>query len=275
MGTHESGGTKAGTQGSGLVKHPAKYSKAILHLIQREVQKIVNNGDLGEWYIIDPFGGVGGIFDLHAMEFDYEPGELTLKITCVEIEEEWAQVAAIHPRYRPTHDQVICVDFFDFSNHPSVRETYDMVIVSPTYGNRMADHHDAKDDSKRNTYKHTLGRDPSEGSSAVMQWGEEYRQFHANAWAEVMNLLRPGGYFLLNVKDHIRKGEKMPVVAWHKAMVQALGFTLLYTHQVATPGHREGENHELRVDGESVFIFQKPWTVAERTGAEFGQVALR
>ena len=37
----------------------------------------------------------------------------------------------------------------------------DCIVTSPCYGNRMADHHDAKDSSRRITYKHKLGRDMS------------------------------------------------------------------------------------------------------------------
>lgn len=250
----------AGREATGItVKHPAKYSKSVMNTITREVQRLVNAGDLGEWHVLDPFGGVGGIFDLHIMEGDYEPAELTFKITCVEIEEEWADTAKRHQRFRDKHDQVFCLNFFDYAARLSVQETFDLVVVSPTYGNRMADHHEAKDDSKRNTYRHTLGRPLTPGSSAEMQWGPDYRMFHALANQRVFNLLRPGGYFFLNVKDHIRKGEKQPVAAWHKSICTTIGFTPLLSWQCAVGGNRHGENHEVRVDSEQIYLFQKPW----------------
>lgn len=269
--TNEARGDATGT----LVKHPAKYSKSVINLIHREVQRIVNNGDLGEWHVLDPFGGIGGIFDLHLMERDYEPGELTFKITNIEIEQEWAEAARCHQRYRGAHDSALHIDFFDYANHPSVQETFDLVIVSPTYGNRMADHHEARDDSKRNTYRHTLGRELTRGSSAGMQWGPEYRIFHHDAWEMVYKLLRPGGYFLLNVKDHIRQGVKQPVAAWHKATCENEGFQLRLSFECPVGGNRQGENHEVRVDHEKVYLFQRPWDVGGKTGVEFGQVALR
>lgn len=214
------------------------------------------------WYVLDPFGGPGGIFDIHTLEGDYDAGELAFYITSVEIEEEWAEVARHHPRYRDGYDHVHAMDFFDFAIAPQHREAFDLVITSPTYGNRMADHHDAKDGSVRNTYKHKLGRDPSPNSSAVMQWGPEYRDFHRHAWEEVFDLLEPGGYFLLNVKDHIRKGDKQPVSAWHRATAESVGFTLRRTRQPGVRGNRQGENHEARVDHENIFIFQKPFQVS-------------
>ena len=50
-----------------------------------------------------------------------------------------------------------------------------------------------------------------------MQWGDAYRSFHVKAWREAWRVLRPGGRFVLNIKDHIRNGERMPVTDWHEA----------------------------------------------------------
>ena len=96
-----------------------------------------------------------------------------------------------------------------------------------------------------------------------MQWGETYRSFHREAWRRVYDLLRPGGYFILNVKDHYRKKTKQPVCAWHDATVQGIGFTAIGGQQVAVSGLRMGENHESRTEYEMVFVYQKPWQVDE------------
>ena len=79
-------------------------------------------------------------------------------------------------------------------------------MTSPTYGDRLADHHDARDGSVRHSYKHDLGRDLHPDNSGAMQWGPAYRDFHTAAWVEVRRVLRPGGRFVLNVKDHVRGG---------------------------------------------------------------------
>lgn len=263
MGNYDTGATTLGNFGNRnqapAVKHPAKFSKTVWLAIYRDVAKLVDlQPDREEWSVLDPFAGVGGIFDLHTMEMDYDAGELLFKITGIEIEEEWAEAARHHERYRAAHDQIIAMDFFDFAMHPSVRDSFDIIITSPTYGNRMADHHEAKDDSKRNTYRHTLGRPLTEGSSAGLQWGDEYREFHRNAWEEVYRLLKPGGYFILNVKDHIRKGEKQPVSAWHRACCErVVGFTKRGETHMSVRGNRQGENHEARVDHEHIYLFQK------------------
>jgi hypothetical protein len=61
--------------------------------------------------------------------------------------------------------------------------TFDAICTSPTCGNRMADHHEARDISPRHTYRHVLGRPRTPGNSGALQWGdgiagEEYRALH-------------------------------------------------------------------------------------------------
>lgn len=106
--------------------------------------------------------------------------------------------------------------------------TFDFVFTSCTYGNRMADHHNAQEvcskcggrgtlisgdtkggklnvhyeatcpycggkgrrTYKRHTYKHYLGRDLSPDNSGAMQWGPQYQEFHRQAWKEMDRVLK-------------------------------------------------------------------------------------
>ena len=241
---------------NGETKHPAKFSRPIMHTMQQYLTRLAaSQPDKKHWYVLDPMGGVGGVFDLHAIENDF-PDPRVLHIMCVEIEIEWADVAEAHPRLS-REDRVVCADFFTWCDR--YLGSFDLIAVSPTYGNRMADHHDAKEDSVRNTYKHKLGRYLSDGSSAGMQWGDEYRRFHRKLWEEAWDLLEDGGFLLLNVKDHIRQGVKQPVSAWHRATMTSIGFKLVDVTDVAVSGNRQGENGNARVDHEQVYLFQKPW----------------
>jgi tRNA G10 N-methylase Trm11 len=140
---------------------------------------------------------------------------------------------------------------------PFADATFDGVFTSPCYGNRMADHHNAKDTSKRNTYRHQLGRPLSDGSAAGLQWGDEYRSLHERAWVEVHRVLSPGGAFLMNCKNHIRKGVEQRVVEWHRDAILALGFSPLFVEAIKCPGQRQGQNGNLRVDSEFVLGFVK------------------
>lgn len=206
------------------VKHPAKFSASIMELL----------GDIvdPQWRILDPFAGTGRVHQL---------GELTVG---VEIEPEWA---AMHPR----------TVVGDATALPFPAASFDAVVTSPCYGNRMADHHEAKDASQRNTYRHVLGRPLSPGSAAAMQWGSEYRALHLAAWSEARRVLRPGGRIVVNVSDHIRKGQRMPVTEWHLHALDTLGLRMDATYLVPTQRQRQGANGHLRVEGESVLCGNK------------------
>tara|TARA_R110000772_G_scaffold36981_8_gene88109 strand:- start:559 stop:1278 length:720 start_codon:yes stop_codon:yes gene_type:complete len=228
------------------VKHNAKFTRNITDEITWMLNKYRGEGIMR---LLDPMGGVGGIFDTHSADGEW-------MIDMVEIEHEWAVAATTHPLADGQTDRVMEADFLTWL--PDAYWLYDFVVTSPTYGNRMADHHEAKDGSKRNTYRHTLGRELTDGSSAGMQWSEEYRFFHEKAWLKVWDLLAPGGIFIVNVKDHIRKGVKQPVSAWHRLLLIAIGFELLESRDMPVRGNRQGRNGDVRVDHEQIYVFKKP-----------------
>lgn len=238
------------------MKHPAKFSKELLPLLAELV------GDRRR--VLDPMAGVGTIANVLG------PG-----ICANEIEPEWAEECK--KRIWGGH-----VTTCDARNLPYPDGFFGAIVTSPTYGNRMADHHEAKDEcrkcegwgdidfgpdckacngtglSRRNTYTHVLGHKLSEGNTGSMQWGPEYRNVHADIWAECFRVLAPGGRMVVNVKDHIRKGELVPVSAWHKATLTALGLTFEEWYIVACPGQRQGSNGGLRVPYENVYVLEKP-----------------
>lgn len=211
------------------VKHPAKFSDAILDAIY---PLLPLQGD-----ILDPFAGTGRIHELC-----YEG----LETYGIELEPEWA---AMHARTEVGN--ALDLPFDDAS--------FDVIATSPTYGNRMADHHEAKDGSKRVTYRHTLGRSLSDDNSGALQWGPDYCDFHAAAWVEANRVLKPGGLFVLNCKDHVRKGEVQRVTLWHwHFLSQGLGYQTAAVRKVRTPGMGFGANGSARVPHEWVIAMRKP-----------------
>lgn len=206
-------------------RHPAKFSVELLPLLAALVA--------GEELVLDPFAGTGRVHLLGPPSIG------------VEIEPEWARM---HPR--TIVGDALHLPFRDGS--------IACVCTSCTYGNRMADHHDAKDDSRRNTYRHALGRELHPNNSGQLQWGMEYRKFHIKAWREVHRVLKPGGKFILNISDHIRKGEFQGVVAWHKATIELGGlFERVAAYPVPTKRNRQGANGNARVTEEWVLVYRK------------------
>lgn len=211
-------------------EHPAPFSNTILATLASRVQ--------GADTVLDPFAGTGRVHELR------ERAGVRQTIG-VEIEPEWAA------KHADT------IEGNALSLPPEITSVA-AIVTSPTYGNRMADHHDARDDSVRSTYKHTIGHDLNDDNSGAMQWGDEYREFHRKAWAESVRVLDHGGLFVLNIKDHIRGGLKQEVSAWHvDTLCREFELALIAIDVIPTRGLMAGENHEQRVTAELVFTFRK------------------
>lgn len=217
----------------GGFSHPARYSTELLPIFAEMLD--------GAASILDPFAGTGE--RLASLVALLDPD---VEVVGIEIEPEWAGVTPEFVRV----GNALALDFPD--------ATFDAIVTSPTYGNRLADHHDAIDPESRRSYTHDLGRALADDNSGDLQWGDEYREFHKRAWSEADRVLRPGGRFVLNIKDHIRGGERQRVTAWHVSTFLDLGYNLGPAVEVGTSHLRQGTNAELRAGLEMVFALEKP-----------------
>lgn len=187
--------------------------------------------------VIDPFAGVGKIHVLPNTTYG------------IEIEPEWG-------RQFPDDAQGNYYTIIGDATKLTMEDaTFSAAATSPCFGNRMADHHQARDPSARNTYRHKLGRELSPNSSAGMQWGFEYRAFHEAAWTELTRVVRVGGRFVLNIKNHIRAGQVQRVSEWHLRTLMSLGWRLHALDVMTRPGNRFGANRDQRVDHEFLMVF--------------------
>ncbi len=209
-----------------MVKHPAKFSEPILRTLFSVVREFCSLDSL----ILDPFAGVGRIHELELNSFG------------VELEPEWA---TMHPR--TIVGDALCLPFRD--------KSFDAVLTSCTYGNRLADHHVARDGSVRHSYRHDLGRALHPNNSGQLQWGPKYRAFHEAAWREVRRVCCE--MFFLNTSNHVRKGEIQDVNQWHFETLEGLGFEKLLVIEIPTSRLRYGANSNVRVEGEVLSI----WTL--------------
>ena len=217
--------------------HPAKFSQPILDELRRLTATLPDGAR-----VLDPFAGVGLIHTLD--RFD---------TVGVELEPEWAS----------QHERTVVGDsrFLTARFDP---ESFDAVVTSCSYGNRMADAYagDPKG-SRRVTYRIHLGRPLTEGSGAGLQWrdgrgGDAYRALHEQVWAECFAVLKPGGKLFLNVSDHIRDGRVQHVVDWHFGALERAGFKVDAKHRVETQRMRMGANGDKRVNAEAVLVAVKP-----------------
>lgn len=191
----------------GIADHPAEYSFEVLEIIREIVPSGVR--------VLDHMAGTG--WRLATTLDDCE-------VVGIELEPEWADA---HP----------CVRQGNALHLPFEDGEFMWVVNSPVYGNRMSDHHDAKERCKacsgtgvaqgktglipcekcigkgfrsyrRRTYKHTLGRDLHPDNAGQLHWrpigsrDNRYREFHSRTNAEVWRVLGKGGTFVENVKNH-------------------------------------------------------------------------
>lgn len=230
-----------------IAQHPAKFSEPILDQLDRLVR--AEHRRLGrEVWVLDPFAGVGRIHRLHR--------EGRVSTVGVELEPEWAAC----------HSRTICADSLawmrgaDVSEEPRAR-LFDVIATSPTYGNRMADAHDARDGSLRRSYRHDLGRPLSAGTSGDLPWGPRYWSFHAAAYRLMFDVLQPGGLLLLNVSDFVRHKALVSATMWHRGAIAGAGFVESSSEQprlVETRRMRYGENHDERAVAEVIIRARRP-----------------
>lgn len=243
------------------VRHPAKWNGAALTAAAELIREEGTRLDRPP-LVFDPFAGVGLIHTLR--------DQIGCDTTGIELEPEWA---GQHPDTKVGN----ALDLQFEAN------TFDVLCTSPTFGNRMADHHTAQDPcskcggelaawaqpegfvckacggtglSRRNTYRHALGRDLSRDSSASIQWGTEYRSFHERAWSEAIRVLQPGGLVLVNIKNHLRAGVEQKVSEWHINCWILLGATVHSVQRIPARGNRQGANHDKRIDAELLLAFR-------------------
>jgi tRNA G10 N-methylase Trm11 len=207
--------------------HPARFTPAVAAVMVRQLA--------GARLVLDPFAGTGGIHHI--------ADTIGARSVGVELQPKWA---AWHPRTIVGNARAL----------PFADAGVDAIGTSPSFGNRMADHHHARDDSYRRTYRHLYGEPLHPDNAGAMPWGPKYRAIHEQAWAEAVRVLQPHGRLVLNMKDHKRAGRVVPVTAWHIQTLCALGLTRTDHVRLATPGYRRGANRD-RVDHESVITFTK------------------
>lgn len=214
------------------IKHPAVYSDQFLSVFFEKVKHM----DV----IYDPFAGTGKIAKIK--DFGYNG-----KIICNDLEPEYSKL------------QTYKVDKWLFQDAETAIPggAIEAIVTSPTYGNRMADSHNAKDLSKRITYTHQLGRKLTGGNTGSMQWGTAYKEKHCRCYVHFYNLLANNGLLILNVSNHIRKGQLIDVTAFHKAAAIAAGFIFIECIDVPVRRMRFGANHKLRVETEQILIFKR------------------
>lgn len=209
--------------------HPAKYSDSLLPVIAKYCY-----GD-----IIDVMGGTGKAGLLK----QYNPQ--IKSVTINELEREWAEQAVGNGA-----DKAIVGDAKE------VKGTWDCIVTSPPYGNRMADNFKAgKPDSMRRRYAGDLGRTPSEGSTCCLHFGRGYEELMKEiVVAFTINIEHKR--IVWNTSNFIRQFKEVDVLSFYKELFIDLGYILVAHEQVETKRQKGvGANTHLRVKYEDITVW--------------------
>lgn len=109
--------------------------------------------------------------------------------------------------------------------------------------------------SKRQGYAIALGRTLTPGSGAALPWGVAYRELHEAVVADVSRLLRPGGWWLVNISSALGTDGYMPVMEWWVELLARYA-KIEKLRAIETPRSRMGANGDRRVPVEHLIVAQ-------------------
>lgn len=246
-----------------LTKHPAKFSPEVIDVLRVLVRAESRRQQVPRPLVLDSFGGVGRIHQLD-----------DIAVT---------QAVELRPRWAACHARTRCGDATRLPHWWSRR--FHVWATSPCYGNRLRDHHEARDTCKncdgrgghengdgarpcavckgsgrsvRRSYAHDYGEPFTHANDAgVLRFGTAaYDRLHLRAYQQAHRCVVDGGGALLNVSAFVERKEMVDTVPWHRDAMRSVGWRYVRTVPVVTKRMTFGANRE-RAPHEVVLVFRK------------------
>lgn len=212
------------------VPHPAKYSDELLPVLAKYCYG----------HVLDPMGGVGKAGLLKR----YNPD--ILSVTINELEKEWAEQSSEHG-----------VDNVIVGDAKKITGSFDCIVTSPPYGNRMADNFKASNLTRRKMYVGDLGRNVSNGSVCCFHYGDKYQKAMIEIYDSILQNCQ-FQRFILNISNFIRQFKEVNVSDFFVAYFLGKRFNLTAHERVITRRQKGvGANTALRIPYENIFVFQR------------------
>jgi hypothetical protein len=216
------------------VRHPCPFPAPVLAALAPLLSALAAP-------VHDPFAGTG-------LRLGALCDRLGLEFTGTEIEPEFI----VDPR-------VLEGDSTDPHTYPP--PPY-VIATSPVYPNGMTDHFQARDESRRHTYRQYLaaitGEDRPLHPHNMGRWGNRFRRSarsEATHFAIARRCVRHWpDRALVNVKDVVAASYHVPVVEIWASLLREAGYRIQAEHEVRTPGQRDGANGDLRAEHEAILV---------------------
>jgi hypothetical protein len=140
-----------------------------------------------------------------------------------------------------------------------------VVCTSPAYPNGMTDHFNAKDSSRRHTYRQALarilGHDQPLHEDNMGRWGNAYRRSKRSEARHFEIAKRCVEHWpdaaVVNVKDVVASNYTVHVIERWVDLLREAGYHRFGMIEVATPGQRHGQNSEYRADTETIIVARR------------------
>lgn len=210
-------------------KNPAPYTDSIIEALADIIPRHVPP----DYWIHDPFGGEGKRLGALCDRLGYE-------FTGTDLE-EWLDA---DPR-------ILLGDSTDPSTYPILPHA---VVTSPTYNNGVNDHFDAKDSSRRLTYRVRAGHALHLNNTGRYS-GRGSKKGEAEYWRITRDCVKHWpDLVIVNVKDSVRgKTTVYPLVDLWCDLLAEYHYETGHIN-VPCPGWRYGTNSDARVDTEAILI---------------------
>lgn len=226
------------------VTHPCRYTTAVLDEIAGLLNGEAFAQGLNRLAVIDPFAGTG--------ERVYRHKTFTEHVWCgLELEESFIAAPWVMPG--------------NALNIPFGARSFHAYATSFVFPNRMTDTFVTAEGSPHTymTYRHAAAANHQQrtyqlhqANAGGMRWGDAYRAFHSRAIAEGIRVLGQGGLFVVEMKDHLVKGECVHVTDWFCEEFRRQRCGICGTIDVPVTGNRKGSagSRDQRVDHSTIIV---------------------
>lgn len=230
--------------------HPCQYSGPVLDAMARSLRREAKRLSMGrkQLLVLDPCAGTGLRVMNHPMFDEHAWLGIELEASFIAPEAWWVAPGDMTDVSLPDHVIDVYCTSYVFPN----RMTDSFIQAEGNEWEYITYSHKARANRNDRTYR------LAPTNAGALRWGEPYRELHSRAIAEGIRVLRHGGLFVVEMKNHMVKGEIIPVTEWFVEEFKRQGCKIERKARVGVPGNRKGANREQREEYSTLIHARAP-----------------